>query len=217
MRPISAETAEIGQKLIKYGSGTEPNYRLFQNHADPSKNRALFRPSLAVSLSACSVTSVLKVVVAVSSAIITVMEEFGPPASELANFDAAEANRFVDLQNVSLTSTNGNVLIRISDETTGQTLGQQSFGYSVVGGNQLVFTNPAAVNSFIHSFADYQDGAGFVLVEFETEFETSLPGGDSSGQVSVTTNYDGVPISSASGSIPADGGGGGCWPNCEVQ
>ena len=46
MRPISAETAEIGQKLIKYGSRTEPNYRLFQNHADPSKNRALFRPSL---------------------------------------------------------------------------------------------------------------------------------------------------------------------------
>lgn len=46
MRLISADAAEIGQKMIKYGSRTEPKCRLFEAHADFSENRPLFRPSL---------------------------------------------------------------------------------------------------------------------------------------------------------------------------
>lgn len=166
-------------------------------------------------LSACSITSVLKVVVAVSQAIITIVEEFGPPASELANFDAADANRYVSLQNVSLTTTSGDITITISDENTGQVLGEDTFGFDVVNGNTIEFANPYAVNSFVHSYSNYQDGDGFVLVTFSSEFETTLPPEGETGQVDVTTNYDGSPVTSSSGTISH--GGGGCTFYCEVQ
>jgi hypothetical protein len=135
--------------------------------------------------------------------------------TQLASMDPNQAIMSYSLSNAVITSTNGSFIIALTDDTTGITVGQQTFAY-VVSGNGLLVQDPAAVSSWLNQFASYSNLD--VTVTANTNVQAVA-----SGNVTVTNNgvYQGLTYTSASTSWQAvvlGGGGGTCHtPRCPVQ
>lgn len=161
--------------------------------------RATIAGVMLLALTACSFSTVLTVLVIVGEVAEVLQKHvFSPPAAELANFDAADVSSHLDLDNVSLNSSNGDVTITMYDEVTRQKLGQNTYGFNVSGSNVVTLSNPAAVTSWVRSFSDYQDGAGFIDVEIEVEYEVAMPPPGEAGTITSTDLWNDVPVASSS-------------------
>lgn len=162
---------------------------------------------LATSLTACSFSSVVKIAIATLQLVNIILENrHKPPASDLAYFDAADVVQSINLTNMNLAASIGDVRITITDEITGAVLGQNTYPY-VVSGSTVSFANPAPVTSWIRSFSNYQGGAGFIEVIFETELTATIPPPGSVGVASSSTSWNGVPLASSQASYYNPGPG----------
>src|SRR6185312_12457186 len=117
-----------------------------------------------------------------------------PPVSgtDLANMDPSQAIMNYTLSNAQIVSTGGLFTITIKDDTTGSTLGQQTFQY-VVKGTGLVPQNPSAVSSWLDQFTSYSSLD--VTVTANTDMQAM-----NVGTVMVTNNalYQGTSYASGS-------------------
>ena len=129
-----------------------------------------------------------------------------PPGSYLVNFDATQALLNLSLTNATITTTTGTATVSVVDLTNGQTVGQQNFGYVVVG-NSLYAQDPTAVYNWLQQFTGYANID--VIVEAATVLHTTTDGDASSTGSAV---YLGVPYASATlgWSYVGSGGGTGC-------
>jgi hypothetical protein len=104
----------------------------------------------------------------------------------------------ISTSNVAITSTSGSVALTVSDASTGQVLGQETFGY-VVQGSSLYAQDPNALHNWLSQFGSYSD----VYVD---EQETGLAGqgAPTSGTASATASaeYEGTTYASADQSWP---------------
>lgn len=168
--------------------------------------RALAVAVLAVTLSACSFSKIVSIVKDVYT-VVKIVTKWFPPAADLATFDASVAADNYTLQNISFSSNTGLVTITISDEVTGAFLGEQSYTVNIINGQQAVFANPAAVTSWVRSFANYQGGQGFVEINMSSDILANDPPPGTTGTVASTFTYAGTPLASAQGSYSSPGGG----------
>jgi hypothetical protein len=134
--------------------------------------------------------------------------------TELASMDPSQAIMSYSLSNAVITSTNGSFTVALIDDTTGVTVGQQTFAY-VVSGNGLLVQDPAAVSSWLGQFTSYSNLD--VTVTASTDMQAVA-----SGNVTATNNavYQGVNYAAASMSWTAvvGGIGGTCHTaRCPVQ
>ena len=125
-----------------------------------------------------------------------------PPGSVVAAMDTSQALLNFGLTNATISSTSGTVIVTITDETTNQVVGQQSFGY-VVQGTSLYAQNPAAVSSWLQQFAGYS--AINVGVNVTTTLQSAGAGG-----ATVNSVYQGTTYASSTVAWSAPTGGGGC-------
>ena len=115
-----------------------------------------------------------------------------PPGSYLASFDATQALLNLSLTNATISSTSGTVNVSVKDLTTGQIVGQQSFGY-VVNGNSIYAQDPTAVYNWLQQFTGYANID--VIVGVDTTLLTTAPGSASSVG---SATYQGTSYASAS-------------------
>lgn len=154
---------------------------------------------LTITLSACSFSKIVNIVKDVIT-VVRIASKWFPPAADLANFDASVAIDNYSLQNMSFATNTAQVTITISDEITGALLGEQTYTVNIINGQQAVFANPAAVTSWVRSFATYQNGQGFVEVNVASDIVANPPPPGTTGTVSSTFTYAGTPLASSSGS-----------------
>jgi hypothetical protein len=100
-----------------------------------------------------------------------------PPGSYLSTFDATQALLSLSLTNATISSTSGTANVSVKDLTTGQIIGQQSFGY-VVNGNSLYAQDQTAVYNWLQQFTSYADID--VIVTADTTLQTTASGSASS-------------------------------------
>jgi hypothetical protein len=62
----------------------------------------------------------------------------------------------LSLSNATISSTSGNATLTVTDASTGTMLGQQTFGWTVVG-NSIYAQNPAAVHDWLQQFTGYSN------------------------------------------------------------
>lgn len=138
-----------------------------------------------------------------------------PPASELANFNAAKASLTFSTTNSHLTTSTGNVKLIIKDHATGQIIGSKTFGYNI-NSNVATFAHPTIVDTWVHSFSDYGHK---VNVRFSIDNQPmSLPPQGKSGSVSSVAIYEGSPVASGSTVFTRPSGGGPCRvPPCIIR
>lgn len=146
----------------------------------------------AVALGACSTKTILTNMLHAAE-IIAIIEAL-PPASDLANFDASEATEDLNFQNMSLNSNSGNVTIAISDQSTGDLLGRQTFSYYVNAQGQVKFTHPGVVTSWVRSFSTY---TGYVKVKTSFDLNVNEPAKGQTATAQATGVYNGTPWTSA--------------------
>lgn len=79
-----------------------------------------------------------------------------PPGSYLADFDASQALLNLSLSNATISSTSGDATVTVTDASTGATLGQQSFAWTV-NGNSIYAQDPTAVQDWLQQFTGYSD------------------------------------------------------------
>jgi hypothetical protein len=115
----------------------------------------------------------------------------GSKGSDLVSLDANQALLNLSLSNANISSTTGIIELSVTDPTTGQTLGLQSFGF-VASGNSLYAQDPAAVYNWLQQFTGYSNIA--VNVDVSSDLQTI-----SSGSASAigSSQYQGVTYGSA--------------------
>jgi hypothetical protein len=126
-----------------------------------------------------------------------------PAGSDLVGFDATQALLNLSLTNATITSTSGTVILGVKDLTTGQIVGQQTFGY-VVNGNSLYAQDPTAVYNWLQQFTSY--ASIDVIVNVDTDVDATSVGGVSS---TGNAQYQGITYASATVSWTYSGGTGG--------
>jgi hypothetical protein len=189
--PAASATAFAKRGLLAVASG-------WKQH----KKRALtvlVVPALALALGGCSVGQILTdvghVIEAVGTIITVVAKvEAAPPASDLADFDASKATEQFNLQNMSLQPSSGDATIKVTDQSSGDILGEQQFAYTVNNAGQLNFTHPASVTSWVRSFSTY---SGYVNLEVSAHIKALAPNGVQTGTVHSTFDYEGTPWASS--------------------
>ncbi|MGI0133721.1 MAG: hypothetical protein ACREBW_02025 [Candidatus Micrarchaeaceae archaeon] len=160
------------------------------------KKRALMVlviPALAMTLGACSISAILTDILHAFEIVAIIVAL--PPASELATFNASQATENMNLQNMSFTSTTGNVTISISDQSTSDLLGQQTFPFYINAQNQVKFTDPSVVTSWVRSFSTYP---GYVKLKVSTPMKVTEPGQNQTSTVGTSFIYQGTPWASSS-------------------
>jgi len=159
---------------------------------------------LVTSLTACSFDNVVKFVGELAQVVkaVAIVIAWFPPASDLQYFDASLATQNLNAQNITITSTSGDVEFTIKDENDGTILGQNVFAYSVNAQGQVSFQNPSVVTTWVRSFSNYE---GFVDVSIKTVLDIEPPPVGQQGTVSSTMVYNGSPVSSASATYINDG------------
>lgn len=171
---------------------------------------------MSFTLSACAfekAITFLTDLVTVIKALIIIFSWF-PPAADLQYFDAQLATQNLNAQNITITSTSGDVEITIKDENDGTILGQNTFGYTVNAQDQVLFTDPTTVTNWVRSFSTYD---GFVEVSVKTTLDATPPPEGQTGNVSSTLVYNGAPLASATASF-TNSNGSGCGAGfCEIQ
>ena len=129
-----------------------------------------------------------------------------PPGSYLASFDTTQALLNIATTNATIYSTTGNVIVTVKDLTTGQNVGQQTFGY-VVNGNSIYAQDPTAVHNWFQQFT------GYANIEVDAAVDTTLQT-INSGSASSTgsAQYQGATYGSATvgWDYTATDGGGTC-------
>jgi hypothetical protein len=171
--------------------------------------RLVVIPVLAIMLmTGCSFNGVLKEtrLIATTIASVAAVVMLLPPASDLATFNAADAVENLQFNNTKLANTSGDVTITISDENTGTLLGQQTFGYTINGNDQLTLDNPTAVTNWVRSFSSYN---GYVEVKFQAMLNVYLPPQNQTATVSTQWLYQSTPYASSSTTFNSSPPGGG--------
>lgn len=117
-----------------------------------------------------------------------------PPGSYLCDTNASQALLNYSLSNATVASTSGTFSLAVSDATTGATLGQNSFGYTVEG-NSVYPQNPTALENWLGQFCSYSDVN--VSAQVPTELQTT-----NYGYASATSaaQYQGTTYASATNS-----------------
>lgn len=172
---------------------------------------------MVTSLTACSFDNVIKFISDVGTVVkaVAIVVAWLPPAADLQHFDANLATQNLNAQNITITSTSGDVEFTIKDENDGTILGQRVFAYNVNAQGQVSFQNPTAVNTWVRSFSNYD---GFVDMSIKTVLDIEPPPAGQQGTVSSTVVYNGSPVSSASATYINEGPVG-CPPGtfCQEQ
>lgn len=128
------------------------------------------------------------------SATVTHVIVWDPPGSYLVNFDATKALLQLSLSNAKVASTTGTATVSVKDLTTGQVVGQQSFGY-VISGTSVYAQSPSTVYNWLQQFTGYAD------IEVTTNLPTLLQSVDSTSSSSVIGAAQYLGTTYASGSV----------------
>lgn len=173
---------------------------------------------LVSTLSACSFQKSFRTImmnndITIIKAIVVIIAWY-PPASDLEYFDAQLASHNMSSQNMSFTSSSGDLTITIKDENDGTIIGSNIFAYTLNAQNQVHFAQPSAVTNWVRSFSDYD---GFVELNVETNVDVNGPPEGQTGNVSSTFVYNGAALASATASY-TNSNGSGCGAGfCEIQ
>ncbi len=129
-----------------------------------------------------------------------------PPGSYLSQFNASQALLNISMSNAELTSAGGTATVSVIDLSTGQTVGQQSFGY-VVSGSSVYAQNPTSVQNWLNQFTGYANVDVDVQVNDLAGQNTA-----SSGTASATASaqYQGTTYASTTATWDVGGGDGSC-------
>jgi len=168
-----------------------------------------------VGLTGCSVWNTLKQVGAIINGIVAIHAAITalPPASDLSSFDASKAATNFSFSNMSFKDSSGTATIKLYDQSTGQQIAGHSFSFYINGSNQLHFSNPSSVTSWVRSYSNYP---GYVKIKYDADLDAYAPPEGQSGTTSATAVYDGTAYSSASMSVTTPSGGG-CRVECKQQ
>jgi hypothetical protein len=152
--------------------------------------------SAIVALIGCTQTTTISATVSQQSGVsatVTHVIKWDPPGSYLVNFDATKALLQLSLTNAKVASTTGSATVSVKDLTTGQIVGQQSFGY-VISGTSVYAQDPSAVYNWLQQFTGYAD------IEVTTNLATLLQSVDSTSSSSAvsTAQYQGTNYASGS-------------------
>lgn len=131
--------------------------------------------------------------------------KWDPPGSYLASFDATKALLNLSLSNATISSTSGTVTVTVTDLTTSQAVGQQTFGYTV-SGNSVYAQDPTAVFNWLQQFTSYSNIE--VSTDITATFQTTAAGPASDA---ASAQYQGVAYGSTTVSWdynPGTGDGG---------
>lgn len=128
-----------------------------------------------------------------------------PPGADLAYFDASQARAVLQPANLTITSIGGTATVSLKDESSGASLGSQTFPF-VMSNNVATFSDPSTVNNWVHSFSTYQ---GNVEVDLGFYMGLSAPPAGSSGSLTITAEYSGSPYASSTAYV-GGGSSGGC-------
>ena len=134
---------------------------------------------------------------------VNCQQNVDPPGSVVAAIDTSQALLNLAVTNATISSTSGTVTLTLTDETTNQVVGQQSFGY-VVQGTSLYAQDPAAVHNWLQQFAGY--AAIDVGVDVTSTLKSTGAGGATVSAVYQGTTYASSSVSWAGSPV----GGGGC-------
>lgn len=118
-------------------------------------------------------------------------------------FNAALVRVDVSESNVSLLSANGNVTVKL--KLNGATLTSASFPY-YQSGTQVLFSNPAQVNAWVHANAGNANGYDLDFDNFHFSAQTGL------NSVVIKYLYDNQVQTGGAWSTYNDGSGGGGYP-----
>lgn len=115
--------------------------------------------------------------------------EADPPASDLANFDATQADALLTANNLTIASTGGTATLTISDESNGTVLGSAQFSF-VINDGVATFSQPVAVTNWVRSYSTYP---GNVSISFNFYTAVNDPPAGQSGTLTITAQYSGAP------------------------
>lgn len=126
-----------------------------------------------------------------------------PPGSYLASLDTTQALLNLSLTNASVASTSGTFTLTVTDLTTNQNVGQQSFGY-VINGTSVYAQDSTGVYNWLQQFTGYSNIDVTVDVTPALQATTTT-----SSSVTGSAVYKGVAYGSATVGWDASVGGGG--------
>jgi hypothetical protein len=127
-----------------------------------------------------------------------------PPGSELADLNASQLSLPISMTNAELTSTSGTGTVTVTDLSTGNVVGQQSFGYTV-SGSTLYVQDPTAVQNWLDQFTSYTEVEVGVAINSLAGQDTATSG---TGTATGTAVYQGTTYASQYSSWNIGGGSG---------
>lgn len=139
-------------------------------------------------------TNILKTIGAAIALAVAILQD--PSGADLVAFDPSQPLVNLQLSNLTIASTSGTGTLTITDNTTGQTLGQQTFGY-VVRGTSVYAQDPTAVHNWLLQFSSAADVT--VGIQFTTQLNAVTQGAASATSL---VEYQGVTLAAATSTLP---------------